>query len=60
MYAMIERPDDGATAKQIITKISQDVALPTEQLEGYYCDNRFPSRKPRSLFMCRADSLYMD
>ena len=52
MYAMIERPDDGATAKQIITKISQDVALPTEQLEGYYCDNRFPSRKPIDRYSC--------
>jgi hypothetical protein len=52
MYAMIERPDDGATAKQIITKLSQEVALPAEQLEGYYCDNRFPSRKPIDRYSC--------
>jgi hypothetical protein len=52
MYAMIERPDDGATAKQIITKLSQEVALPTELIEGHYCDNRFPSRKPIDRYSC--------
>lgn len=52
MYAIIERPDDGATAKQIITKLSQEVALPTEQIEGHYCDNRFPSRKPIDRYSC--------
>ena len=46
MYAIIERPDNGATAKQIISKVSQEVLLPAEQIEGHYCDNRFPSRKP--------------
>lgn len=52
MYAIIERPDNGATAKQIINKLSQEVALPTEQLEGHYCDNHFPSRKPIDRYSC--------
>lgn len=52
MYAIIERPNDGATAKQIIAKLSQEVALPTELIEGHYCDNRFPSRKPIDRYSC--------
>lgn len=52
MYAMIERPENGATAKQIISKVSQEVALPSEQIEGHYCDNRFPSRKPIDRYSC--------
>ena len=52
MYAIIERPDNGATAKQIINKLSQEVALPTEQIEGHYCDNHFPSRKPIDRYSC--------
>lgn len=52
MYAIIERPENGATAKQIISKVSQEVLLPAEQIEGHYCDNRFPSRKPIDRYSC--------
>lgn len=52
MYAIIERPDDGATAKQIIVKLSERMSLPSEQIQGHYCDNRFPSRKPVDRYSC--------
>ena len=52
MYAIIERPESGATAKQIISKVSQEILLPSNLLEGYYCDNRFPSRKPIDRYSC--------
>ena len=52
MYAIIERPENGATAKQIIAKLSQEVLLPAEQIQGHYCDNRFPSRKPIDRYSC--------
>jgi hypothetical protein len=52
MYAMIERPENGASAKQIISKVSQETMLPSNLLEGHYCDNRFPSRKPIDRYSC--------
>ena len=52
MYAIIERPENGATAKQIIVKLSQEISLPSERIEGHYCDNRFPSRKPIDRYSC--------
>ena len=52
MYAIIERPEDGATAKQIISRVSQETSLPSSLLEGHYCDNRFPSRKPIDRYSC--------
>jgi hypothetical protein len=52
MYAMIERPENGTTAKQIISKVSQEVSLSSELIEGHYCDNRFPSRKPIDRYSC--------
>jgi hypothetical protein len=52
MYAIIERPEHGATAKQIISKVSQEILLPSNLLEGHYCDNRFPSRKPIDRYSC--------
>ena len=52
MYAIIERPENGATAKQIISKVSQEILLPSNLLEGHYCDNRFPSRKPIDRYSC--------
>lgn len=52
MYAIIERPENGATAKQIISRVSQEVLLPAEQIEGHYCDNHFPSRKPIDRYSC--------
>ena len=52
MYAMIERPENGTTAKQIISKVSQEVFLSSELIEGHYCDNRFPSRKPIDRYSC--------
>jgi len=52
MYAIIGRPDNGATAKQIISKVSQEMSLPSNLLEGHYCDNRFPSRKPIDRYSC--------
>lgn len=52
MYAIIERPDNGATTKQIIGKLSENIALPSEQIQGHYCDNRFPSRKPVDRYSC--------
>lgn len=52
MYAIIERPENGATAKQIISKVSQETSLPSNLLEGHYCDNRFPSRKPIDRYSC--------
>ena len=52
MYAIIERPDNGATTKQIIGKLSENIALPSEQIQGHYCDNRFPSLKPVDRYSC--------
>jgi hypothetical protein len=52
MYAIIERPENGATAKQIISKVSQEILLPSNLLEGHYCDNHFPSRKPIDRYSC--------
>lgn len=52
MYAIIERPENGATAKQIISKVSQEISLPSEHIQGHYCDNRFPSRKPIDRYSC--------
>jgi hypothetical protein len=52
MYAIIERPETGATAKQIISKVSQEISLPSNLLEGHYCDNHFPSRKPIDRYSC--------
>jgi hypothetical protein len=52
MYAIIERPEKGATAKQIISKVSQEILLPSNLLEGHYCDNRFPARKPIDRYSC--------
>jgi hypothetical protein len=52
MYAIIERPDNGATTKQIIGKLSENISLPSELIQGHYCDNRFPSRKPVDRYSC--------
>jgi hypothetical protein len=52
MYAIIERPNEGATARQIIAKLSQEVSMPVDLIEGHFCDNRFPSRKPIDRYSC--------
>ncbi|OYY15898.1 MULTISPECIES: hypothetical protein [unclassified Polynucleobacter] len=52
MYAIIERPENGATAKQIIVQLSEKMSLPSDQIQGHYCDNRFPSRKPVDRYSC--------
>lgn len=52
MYAIIETPENWATATQIISKVSQKTSLPSDQIEGHYCDNRFPSGKSIDRYSC--------